>query len=169
MLDIPGLLVRSCHVAFDRRGSFTEGWRADWSSWCPTMVQHNISRSYARVLRGMHVHLHQYDLWRVEAGQCVLAFCDLRDARRPFATVETRLHSADLYLIPPGVAHGYLALTDATISYFVSQFYDGTDEHGIRWDALGIDWPIRDPILSDRDASAPVELAPALAEKLKQL
>ena len=58
--------------------------------------------------------------------------------------------------IPPGVAHGFAALTDMTITYLVDSYYNPADELGVAWDdpAIGADWGITDPILSERDQDA---------------
>ena len=74
--------------------------------------------------------------------------------------------------IPTGVAHGFLALTDLTLLYLVTNEYDGSDELGFAWDdpAVGVPWPpvaaTSDgrPILSDRDRSNP-----SLAELVERL
>ena len=60
-------------------------------------------------------------------------------------------------LIPPGVAHGFLALSEATLLYMVTEAYDGTDEHGFRFDdpGLGFAWSRLDPIVTERDRTAP--------------
>jgi dTDP-4-dehydrorhamnose 3,5-epimerase len=60
--------------------------------------------------------------------------------------------------IPPGVAHGFAALTDLTITYMVDQYYNPEDELGVAWDdpALAADWRIAEPILSDRDRKNPL-------------
>jgi dTDP-4-dehydrorhamnose 3,5-epimerase len=56
-------------------------------------------------------------------------------------------------LIPSGVAHGFYALTAATLTYLVDNYYDGQDEHGVAWNdpTLAVPWGITDPILSARD------------------
>jgi dTDP-4-dehydrorhamnose 3,5-epimerase len=68
--------------------------------------------------------------------------------------------------IPPGVAHGFQALEDATLTYLVDRSYDPDDELGLAWDdpAVGAGWPLDDPILSDRDRSNPqrAAIAPGL-------
>jgi dTDP-4-dehydrorhamnose 3,5-epimerase len=55
--------------------------------------------------------------------------------------------------IPVGVAHGFAALTPATLTYLVDNYYDSSDEHGVAWNdpALDFDWGISEPVLSDRD------------------
>ena len=59
--------------------------------------------------------------------------------------------------IPPGVAHGFAALTDMTITYLVDGYYNPADELGLRWDdpAVGADWGVVDPVLSARDRANP--------------
>ena len=55
--------------------------------------------------------------------------------------------------IPAGIAHGFLALTDTILTYLVDNYYNGSDEYGVLWNdpALGIDWGVSNPRLSDRD------------------
>ena len=59
--------------------------------------------------------------------------------------------------IPPGVAHGFAALTDMTITYLVDGYYNPADELGVAWDdpAVDADWGVTDPILSERDQDNP--------------
>jgi dTDP-4-dehydrorhamnose 3,5-epimerase len=68
--------------------------------------------------------------------------------------------------IPPGVAHGFATLTDLTISYLVDSYYNPDDELGLAWDdpAVGADWGIASPVLSQRDRANPkrAEIPPAL-------
>ena len=72
-------------------------------------------------------------------------------------TVELDATRPRALLIPPGVAHGYQALTDARLLYLVTNEYDGTDEQGLRFDdpALGFAWPVPAGVVSDRDRTAP--------------
>ena len=59
--------------------------------------------------------------------------------------------------IPPGVAHGFLALTDVDLIYWVTHYYDASDEYGVAWDdpLLAAPWAAHDPILSERDKNNP--------------
>ena len=61
-------------------------------------------------------------------------------------------------LIPPGVAHGFLALTEATVNYIVSNYYDGKDEYGVAWNDPDLDvrWGAKNPQISSRDQSNPL-------------
>ena len=60
--------------------------------------------------------------------------------------------------IPPGVAHGFAALTDVVMTYLVDGYYNPADELGVKWDdpVIGADWGVTDPILSARDQSNPL-------------
>jgi dTDP-4-dehydrorhamnose 3,5-epimerase len=59
--------------------------------------------------------------------------------------------------IPPGVAHGFAALTDMTITYLVDGYYNPADELGVAWDdpEVAADWGVTDPVLSTRDQENP--------------
>ena len=59
--------------------------------------------------------------------------------------------------IPPGVAHGFAALTDMVITYLVDGYYNPADELGLMWNdpAVTADWGVTDPILSGRDQANP--------------
>ena len=59
--------------------------------------------------------------------------------------------------IPPGVAHGFAAVTDMTITYLVDGYYNPADELGVAWDDpdIGADWGVADPVLSARDQANP--------------
>jgi len=60
--------------------------------------------------------------------------------------------------IPPGVAHGFAALTDVVMTYLVDGYYNPSDELGVKWDdpVIGADWGITDPIMSQRDQDNPL-------------
>jgi dTDP-4-dehydrorhamnose 3,5-epimerase len=86
-----------------------------------------------------------------------LADLRIRRERPPVQTVVLDGDVPAALYIPPGVAHGFLALTDLDLIYFVSEEYDGTDEFGVAWNdpALGVPWDVDDPILSQRDRENP--------------
>jgi len=146
----------------DARGWFSETYRSAWLPGARPMVQANLSFSRAGVLRGLHFHRRQADYWWVCRGRMLAALYDLRAGSPTHgARFEAGLGEEDgpgygLY-VPPGVAHGFLAETDLLMQYMVDHVYDGEDEFGVAWDdpALGIAWPSRDPVVSDRDRSNP--------------
>ena len=164
------MLVHPLQIHVDVRGSFLETYRRGWlPADAPEMVQSNVSRSKAGVLRGPHFHRRQADFWVVLEGRAFVGLIDLRTgAADDGARQRLILDSTEpqgLY-IPPGVAHGFYAETDVVLLYMVDAYYDGADEFGIAWDDpdLGISWPSSDPILSDRDRSNP-SLAQVLADR----
>lgn len=168
--------VRWSHVERhgDPRGVFREIWRESQfprlteeltGSTSARFVQANVSGSAAGVLRGLHYHRRQLDQWVVLDGRAFVALADIRPTTHGGdPIVETReLGPDETVTIPAGVAHGFLALTELTLMYLVTNEYDGTDELGFRWDDewAAIRWPqVRDtndglPILSDRDKKNP--------------
>ena len=160
---IPGVLRDSVHAVQDRRGSFAELWRASrWESVVERpFVQSNLSRSTAGVLRGMHFHRRQADLWILAEGSAVVAVCDLRPLLSGQGTAPLSLTfemtPGESVLIPEGVAHGFYAPEPMALVYFVTNEYDGTDELGFMWNdpLAAIAWPVTEPVLSDRDAANP--------------
>lgn len=154
----------------DPRGTFTELYRQAWlPDGVPPIVQTNLSRSAAGVLRGLHFHRRQADYWCVLSGRAFVVLADLRADAPTFRRVETVTFDAGeahrgLY-VPPGVAHGFCALTDLDLLYQVDAYFTGEDEHGVAWDdpELAIAWPVERPILSERDRRNP-SLADALGE-----
>jgi dTDP-4-dehydrorhamnose 3,5-epimerase len=154
---IAGVKFVDLHVWVDDRGRFLETFRKEWfpeRSW--EIVQTNCSYSKANVLRGLHYHLRQVDYWFVSQGTIRVALVDLRRSSPTQGASQTLEIGEDNPIgifIPVGIAHGFVALTDATLTYLVDNFYDGSDEHGVAWDdpTLGIDWGLNDPVLSSRD------------------
>jgi dTDP-4-dehydrorhamnose 3,5-epimerase len=160
---IDGVRRRHLPAHLDARGSFSELWRSGWTDplLAEPFVQANLSRSKAGVLRGMHFHLMQTDLWVVIEGRAVVGLTDLRSpiagpGWRPQADV-LDLEAGDALLIPPRIAHGFYAPHDLSLVYLVTREFDATDEHGFAWDdpMAGLPWPVTEPILSARDRANP--------------
>ena len=161
-MDIPGVWFRDLATFADDRGAFTETFRQEWlPAGDPAVVQSNLSRSRVGVLRGMHFHRSQTDWWVVLEGTAFVALCDLRTGSPTRGMVATGTFDASEGLralsIPPGVAHGFCALSDVALQYMVTAYHDGNDESGFAWDDpdAAIPWPVAQPILSDRDRSNP--------------
>ena len=157
---IDGVLIAELKEFPDERGRFIETFRQEWFPGAPSMVQANRSDSKAGVVRALHFHRKQADYWYCPRGRIFVALYDLR---RSSPTHGTAWHleigeGAELGVyIPPGVAHGFQALTDATLTYLVDQAYDASDEFGVVWDDpdIGMPWPIASTELSDRDKQNP--------------
>lgn len=158
---IAGVKIVRLKVFRDERGRFLETFRKEWfpeRTW--SLVQTNRSDSRAGVLRGLHYHFHQVDYWYVAQGRIRVGLADLRKDSPTFGASETvemgEQNEYGLY-IPSGVAHGFYALTDATLIYLVDNYYDGGDEFGVAWDDpdLAVPWNVSAPILSARDRANP--------------
>jgi dTDP-4-dehydrorhamnose 3,5-epimerase len=159
----------------DDRGSFMELWRPSWFDGVPEMAaaaamrQANLSRSKPRVLRGLHMHLRQADLWIVVEGRAFVGLVDVRGQLGeggPVTSGSVETGPGDAIWIPEGVAHGFYAREALTLVYFVTNEFDGTDELGFAWNdpKAAVVWPDPAPILSLRD-----QTAPSLAELVSSL
>lgn len=159
---IQGVVVKMCNRFPDNRGSFAEVFRSEWVPQCnySSEIQLNLSKSVKGALRGLHFHHTQHDWWIPLYGETQAVLCDLRDGSPTFLRTETFSLSADKaasVLIPPGVAHGFLALTDAALLYAVDRFYNGSDEQGVAWNdpEIKVPWKSEQPVLSVRDMNNP--------------
>lgn len=158
---IAGVWVVAPEVHGDVRGRFVETYRRSWFPQGREMVQGNRSDKQAGAIVGLHYHLHQADYWYVPRGRARVALHDLREGSPSDGktlTLEIGEHDHRGVFIPPGVAHGFGALTDLTITYLVDQYYNPEDELGVAWNdpVIGVDWGIAEPILSDRDRANPL-------------
>jgi dTDP-4-dehydrorhamnose 3,5-epimerase len=157
---IAGVYVVEPDVFGDARGRFVETYRREWFPQGREMIQGNRADRMAGCIVGLHYHLHQSDYWYVPFGTARVVLHDLREGGpTDGATLALEL-SGDNHrgvLIPPGVAHGFASLTDMTITYLVDGYYNPADELGVAWDdpAIGADWGVTDPVLSDRDRANP--------------
>jgi dTDP-4-dehydrorhamnose 3,5-epimerase len=163
---IDGVTVVSPDVHGDARGSFVETYRRSWFPAGREMIQGNRADRRAGSIVGLHYHLHQADFWYVPAGRARVVLHDLRTGSPTDAQTLTLDLGADpdggphdhrgVY-IPPGVAHGFAALTDMTITYLVDGYYNPADELGVAWDdpEVAADWGVIDPVVSERDQANP--------------
>jgi dTDP-4-dehydrorhamnose 3,5-epimerase len=165
-----GVRIFDLRLIADERGAFFETFRRSWlPEDAPGIVQANLSRSKAGVLRGPHFHRTQSDYWCFLAGRAFVALIDLRAGSPTSGRVFTDVIDADAaprgISIPAGVAHAFNAETDVILQYLVDAYYTGDDEFGVAWDDpdLAIPWPTTPPVLSDRDRSNP-SLADVLSD-----
>jgi dTDP-4-dehydrorhamnose 3,5-epimerase len=166
---VAGVVVVTPDVHGDNRGRFVETWRQEWVPGARAMVQANRADRRQGALVGLHYHLHQADYWYVPYGSALVVLHDLRASSptdRATLSLEIGEHDHRGVYIPPGVAHGFYALTDMTITYLVDRYYDATDELGVAWDdpEVGFTWPTTSPELSARDVANPkrAEIPPEL-------
>ena len=171
---IAGAFIVEPTLFGDERGFFVETYRREWFPSSREMIQGNRGDRQAGCIVGLHYHLHQADYWYVPAGSARVVLHDLRVGSPTDGNTLTvdlgaqpdGTHSHRGIYIPPGVAHGFAALTDMTITYLVDGYYNPADELGVAWDDpdIGADWGVDDPILSNRDQANPARAAlePAL-------
>lgn len=144
----------------DDRGFFVETYRRSWFPGGREMVQSNRADRRAGALVGLHYHLHQADYWYVPFGTARMVLHDLREGGPTDGASMSVDLSGENHLgvyIPPGVAHGFSALTDMTITYLVDGYYNPADELGMAWNdpVVTVDWGVTDPVLSGRDQANP--------------
>ena len=171
---IPDVVLIRPRVYRDGRGLFLESWQERTFSAAgidARFVQDNHSRSARGVLRGLHYQVKhpQGKLVRVVRGAVFDVAVDIRRSSPTFGRwIATELSEDNLSMlwVPPGFAHGFLALTDAVdFLYRCTDFYDPESERTILWNdaELGIDWPterVGEPALSAKDAAGmPLRLA----------
>ena len=157
---IDDVVVVRPDVHGDQRGRFVETYRRSWFPDGREMVQGNRSEKQAGALVGLHFHLHQADYWYLLRGRARVVLHDLRLGSRTEGATEVIELDEDVdqgVYIPPGVAHGFAALTDILLTYLVDNYYDPADELGLAWDdpEVAADWGVTDPILSTRDVANP--------------
>ena len=165
--DLPGVRVIEPDVYSDERGAFLETWNAreyGRHGLDVAFVQDNLSRSRRHVLRGLHFQnpRPQGKLISVVRGEVFDVVVDVRSGADTFGEWEGTVLSAEnarqLY-VPEGFAHGFVVTSEeALFHYKCTDFYHPETEGVIRWNdpALGIDWPVEEPVLSDRDREAPL-------------
>lgn len=170
---IQDVLILKPEAFKDQRGLFTELFKFQHlkdQGFELNVKQVNFSRSAKNILRGIHF---QYDppmgkMMRVVRGEAFLVAVDLRKKSPTLGKwYGRRMNGDDIeWLWAPGsFARGFCALSDtAEIEYLTSAEYNKNGEAGIRWNdpEIGIEWPVADPILSDKDKNAQT-----LAEWLK--
>lgn len=158
-----GLMVFEPDVYSDDRGAFLEVWHADRYDMLPPFVQDNRSVSHGGVIRGLHFqHPNgQGKLLSVAWGEVFDVAVDVRRGSPTFGQWwGERLSSENhrqLY-IPPGFAHGFAVRSEkAVVCYKCTARYSPGDEHTLLWNdpALGIEWGVRDPVISEKDRTAP--------------
>lgn len=165
-LDIPEVILVEPNVIHDARGFFLETYHRDKyaAGGIPeTFVQDNQSFSRKGVLRGLHAQLRhpQGKLVRAIIGEIFDVAVDIRPDSPTFGkwvgAVLSEENAHQLY-VPPGFAHGFCVLSDvAHVQYKCTDVYQPGDEIGVVWNdpEIGIDWPLGDPVLNDKDRNAP--------------
>jgi dTDP-4-dehydrorhamnose 3,5-epimerase len=162
---LDGLVLIEPDVHGDDRGFLLETFRDEvWRDLGIDIrpVQENHSRSAQNTLRGLHFQTSpgQAKLVRCMRGRIWDVAVDLRRDSPTFGQWEA--HELDdeahrQFLVPLGFAHGFCVLSEvADVAYKLSSLYDPETEAGIVWDDpdVGVEWPISEPLLSERDKTA---------------
>lgn len=165
-LALPEVVLVEPDVHRDARGFFLETYHLEKyreGGILGPFVQDNHSRSVRGTLRGLHAQRRrpQGKLVRAVEGEMFDVAVDIRRGSPTFGRwVGVRLSGENfrqLY-VPPGFAHGFCVLSDVVnVEYKCTDFYDPADEIGLAWNDpdVGIEWPIADPIVSDKDRRLP--------------
>jgi dTDP-4-dehydrorhamnose 3,5-epimerase len=164
--SIEGLVLLEPDVHGDERGFLVETFSAQ--AWREAgvdveFVQDNHSRSVKNTLRGIHFQTEpgQAKLVRCIRGQIWDVAVDLRRDSPTYGRWEG--HELDderhrQLFVPAGFGHGFCVLSEtADVAYKLSSYYDPATEAGVAWDDadVGIEWPVAEPLLSERDREAP--------------
>ena len=175
---LSGVLIFEPKVFPDGRGYFMESWskkRYEEAGIKEPFVQDNISSSQKGILRGLHFQYPQSQgkLVQVISGEAFDVAVDIRYGSPTFgqwfSVILSQANHRQLY-IPPGFAHGFCVLGNiAVFSYKCTDYYNPSYEAGVIWNdpEINIDWPIKEPILSEKDSKYP-RLKDIPAEKLPQ-
>ena len=156
---LPGVVLFELTVFRDARGYFTETYQRDRYrdlGIAHDFVQDNMSRSLRGTLRGLHYRAARPEgkLVHVPRGEIFDVAVDPQTGK----WVGARLSEENFHQlwVPPGLLHGFCVLSEiAEVEYKCTELYDAKDEVGARWDSAGIDWPLKDPLLSKKDAALP--------------
>ena len=163
---IDGLLIIEPKIFADPRGMFYEVYSESRyeEHGIPCFVQDNHSISKKGVVRGLHYQVNpgQSKLVRVTRGEIFDVAVDIRKQSPTYGKwwglSLSETNNFQLY-IPIGFAHGFCVLSEsAEVLYKCSDYYSPENERGILWNdpELAIDWPVKDPILSGKDAVYPL-------------
>lgn len=164
---VPGLLIIEPDVFKDQRGFFMETWNAKRYAEAGLdvdFVQDNLSYSSYGVLRGLHYQQPnaQGKLVYVLQGSVYDVAVDIRAGSPSFGQwygVELTAENKRQFYMPEGFAHGFCVLSETVLfAYKCTDLYNPAAEGGIAWNDpnLKIDWPVKAPILSDKDAKYPL-------------
>jgi dTDP-4-dehydrorhamnose 3,5-epimerase len=164
---LPGVLIIEPRVFGDERGFFMETWnqpRYEAAGVPGGFIQDNLSSSRKGVVRGLHYQkpFGQAKLLSVIEGEILDVAVDIRRGSPSFGrwvgVILSSTNRRQLY-VPPGFAHGFAVVSDtALVTYKCSEVYHPEADRGVRWNdpQIGIDWPVTDPAVSDKDRRAPL-------------
>jgi dTDP-4-dehydrorhamnose 3,5-epimerase len=170
---LPGAVIIEPDVFGDSRGFFLETWNRERyaaAGLAVDFVQDNLSFSRRGTLRGLHFQnpRAQGKLVSVLIGEVYDVAVDIRHGSPTFSQwvgVSLTSENKRQFYVPPGFAHGFCVTSEtALFAYKCTELYAPGAEGSVLWNDpdLGIDWPIAEPLLSEKDRAAPRlrEIAP---------
>ncbi len=152
--DDRGFFMRTYDKATFKEAGIEHEWKQE----------NHAASKHKHTLRGLHFQLPPYaetKILRCTRGAVLDVFVDLREGSETFGqwdSVRLSAEEKNMVVVPKGFAHGYLTLEDnSEVTYKVDNVYHPESERAIRWNdpEIGIDWGIKEPILSDKDKNAP--------------
>lgn len=163
--DIPGILIIEPRIFGDDRGVFYETFNLNKFreiTGLPDIAfyQDNESISKLNVLRGLHFQsppFAQGKLVRVSFGRALDVAVDIRNGSPTYGkhfSIELSKENKKMFWIPPGFAHGFVALEENTVfDYKCTNYYSPDCEGTIQWNdtCLNINWNVKNPIISEKD------------------
>jgi dTDP-4-dehydrorhamnose 3,5-epimerase len=164
-ISLPGALLITLASSEDARGSFVKTFHEDTLREAGinfTLRESYFSLSRKDVIRGMHFQTPPHQHAKIvfcPQGAIMDVIVDMRRHSPTFGkhfASELSASNHMAYYIPEGFAHGFKALTDDAVTYYlVSSVYDQQHDTGIRYDSIGFDWDVKVPVISQRDLSFP--------------
>ncbi len=171
--ELSEVIIIKPSIFKDQRGTFFESYKhsefAD-NGITQNFVQDNCSKSTKGVLRGLHYQVEPFTQGKLVRCICGSVFDVAVDIRKSSATFGKWVgytlseENNNMLYIPPGFAHGFQALTDiAEVAYKVTAEYNAESERSLKWNdpEIGINWPVQEVLLSEKD-----KIAPALGEAI---
>jgi len=162
-IPLPGAKLISLPAFGDDRGLFVKTFHDTTLQQAGihfTLKESYFSISRRNVIRGMHFQLPPHGHSKIvfcPKGAILDVILDLRKESSTYGQHHAEELSEDnhrAYFIPEGFAHGFKALTEGALTYYlVSSEYHKESDTGIRWDSFGFDWNVAEPIISARDQS----------------
>jgi dTDP-4-dehydrorhamnose 3,5-epimerase len=162
---LPGCFVIKNKKTEDERGEFVKLFvRHEYSDHglVQEIEEGFYTSSRKSVLRGMHFQVPPYEYEKIVccvSGKVFDVLLDLRLGSPTYGVAETFYldsEEQDALYVPKGIAHGFCVLSDnATMAYLTTKAHSPLHDKGVSWSSIGIEWPIKNPILSMRDRSFP--------------
>jgi dTDP-4-dehydrorhamnose 3,5-epimerase/CDP-3, 6-dideoxy-D-glycero-D-glycero-4-hexulose-5-epimerase len=163
--QIDGLFILFNNIFYDLRGSFKKVF--SHPIFDQLLLENSFTEIYysvnkRHVIRGMHFQIPPMEhskIVYVSSGRILDVCLDLRirsNSFNKFFSIELSANDASFLYIPKGIAHGFASFEDNTIvNYIQNSCYSPKHDLGIKYDSFGFDWPIKNPIVSNRDLSFP--------------